>query len=170
MVESKAEGQARQKARLCISKRFSGRGRGTGGRCQEDVTYPGGREEITGVGRGVTRAKSRLIRKQFCDRLHRKCQRARGGKLHLCGEWAQNSDCVGKPSSWHPYNSLQPNGPKTTWLLCPWNSPNKNTGVGSHSLLWRIFPTQGSNPDIVHFRCVLYHLSHQGPDFKIVSS
>ena len=27
----------------------------------------------------------------------------------------------------------------------PWNSPGKNTGVGSHSLLQRIFPTQGSN-------------------------
>ena len=29
--------------------------------------------------------------------------------------------------------------------LCPWNSPGKNTGVGSHSLLQGIFPTQGSN-------------------------
>ena len=28
-------------------------------------------------------------------------------------------------------------------LLCPWNSPGKNTGVGSHSLLQGIFPTQG---------------------------
>ena len=26
-------------------------------------------------------------------------------------------------------------------LLCPWNSPGKNTGVGSHSLLQGIFPT-----------------------------
>ena len=29
------------------------------------------------------------------------------------------------------------------WLLCPWNSLVQNTGVGSHSLLQRIFPTQG---------------------------
>ena len=31
-------------------------------------------------------------------------------------------------------------------LLCPWDSPGKNTGVGSQSCLQRIFPTQGSNP------------------------
>ena len=30
-------------------------------------------------------------------------------------------------------------------LLCPWNSPGKNAGVGSHSFLQGIFPTQGSN-------------------------
>ena len=28
-------------------------------------------------------------------------------------------------------------------LLRPWNSPGENTGVGCHSLLQRIFPTQG---------------------------
>ena len=31
-------------------------------------------------------------------------------------------------------------------LLCPWNSPGKNTGVGSHSLLQGIFPIKESNP------------------------
>ena len=30
-------------------------------------------------------------------------------------------------------------------LLCPWDSPGKNSGVGSHSLLQGIFPTQGSS-------------------------
>ena len=30
-------------------------------------------------------------------------------------------------------------------LFCPWNSPGKNTGVGCHSLLQGIFPTQRSN-------------------------
>ena len=35
-------------------------------------------------------------------------------------------------------------------LLCPWNSPGKNTGVGCQSLLQRIFPTQGSNPGFSH--------------------
>ena len=33
-------------------------------------------------------------------------------------------------------------------LLCPWDSPGKNPGVSSHSLLQGIFPTQGSNPGI----------------------
>ena len=46
-------------------------------------------------------------------------------------------------------------------LLCPWNSPGKNTGVGSHSLLQGIFPNQQSNLGLWHCRQILYHLSHQ---------
>ena len=47
-------------------------------------------------------------------------------------------------------------------LLCPWNSPGQNAGVGSHSLFQGIFPTQGSNPGLLHCRQILYHLNHQG--------
>ena len=47
-------------------------------------------------------------------------------------------------------------------LLCPWNSPGKDAGVGSHSLLQEILLTQGSKPGLPHCRYVLYHLSHQG--------
>ena len=36
------------------------------------------------------------------------------------------------------------------------------TGVGRHSLLQRIFPAQGSNPDLPHCRQIFCHLSHQG--------
>ena len=42
------------------------------------------------------------------------------------------------------------------------DSPGKNPGVGSHSLLRRIFPTQGSNPGLRHCRWLLYCLSNQG--------
>ena len=42
------------------------------------------------------------------------------------------------------------------------DSSGKNTGVGCHSLLQRIFPIQGSNPGLPHCRRILYHLSHQG--------
>ena len=42
------------------------------------------------------------------------------------------------------------------------DSPGKNIGVGCHALLQGIFPTQGSNPGLPHFRQILYHLSHQG--------
>ena len=38
----------------------------------------------------------------------------------------------------------------------------KNTGVGSLSLLQRIFLIQGSNPGLPHCRQILYCLSHQG--------
>ena len=51
-------------------------------------------------------------------------------------------------------DSLQPHGPYS-----PWNSPGQNTGVGSLSLLQGIFPTQGSNPGLLHCR---QELSHQG--------
>ena len=42
----------------------------------------------------------------------------------------------------------------------PWDSPGKNIGLGSHSLLQGIFPTQGSNSGILDCRWILYHLSH----------
>ena len=45
---------------------------------------------------------------------------------------------------------------------CRWNSPGKNTGVGSCSLLQGIFPTQESNPGLQHCRWILYQLSHKG--------
>ena len=44
----------------------------------------------------------------------------------------------------------------------PLNSPCKNTGTGSLPLLQGIFPTQGSNPDLLHCRRILYQLSHKG--------
>ena len=43
-----------------------------------------------------------------------------------------------------------------------WDSPSKNTEVGGHALLWKIFPIQGSNPGLPHCRRILYHQSHQG--------
>ena len=48
------------------------------------------------------------------------------------------------------------------WAPCSWNFPGKNTGVGCRFLLQGFFPTQGSNPSLLHCRQILYHLSHQG--------
>ena len=58
--------------------------------------------------------------------------------------------------------SMEHSRQEPTRLLCPWNSPGKNTEVGSHSRLQGIFPTQGLNPDFLHWRQILYCLSHQG--------
>ena len=44
----------------------------------------------------------------------------------------------------------------------PMISQAKNIEVGCHSLLQRIFLTQGSNPDLLHHKQIVYHLSHQG--------
>ena len=45
---------------------------------------------------------------------------------------------------------------KPARLLCPWNFPSKNTGVCCHALFQGIFPTQGSNPCLLHCRRILY--------------
>ena len=37
------------------------------------------------------------------------------------------------------------------------DSPGKNTGMGCHSLLQGIFPTQGLNLGLLHCRQILYH-------------
>ena len=37
-------------------------------------------------------------------------------------------------------------------LLYPWDSPDKNRGAGCHSLLQRIFLTQGLNLGLLHCR------------------
>ena len=42
------------------------------------------------------------------------------------------------------------------------DSPGKNTGVGCHSLLQGIFPTQRMNSGLPHCRRILYQLSHMG--------
>ena len=57
-------------------------------------------------------------------------------------------------------DSLRPRGLYPTRLLCPWDSPGKNTGVGCHCLLQEIFLTQRSNEVLLH--CwFFYYLSYQ---------
>ena len=60
------------------------------------------------------------------------------------------------------FNSLQSHGLQPARLLWPCNSPGKNTGVVCHSFLQGIFQTQESNMGLLHWRQILYHLSHQG--------
>ena len=38
----------------------------------------------------------------------------------------------------------------TTRLLCSWDSPSKNTGMGCHALFQGIVSTQGLNPHLLH--------------------
>ena len=53
-------------------------------------------------------------------------------------------------------DSLWPHG-----LYSPCNSLGQNTGMGSCSLLWGIFPTQGWKPGLPHCWRILYQLSYQ---------
>ena len=60
-------------------------------------------------------------------------------------------------------DSLRPHRWQPTRLLCPGDSPGKNTEVGWYFLLQRTFPTQGrSNPHLLHWRHILYLWSHLG--------
>ena len=53
-------------------------------------------------------------------------------------------------------DSVRPHG-----LYSLWDSPGQNTGAGNLSLLHGIFPTQGSDPGLLHCRWILYQLSHK---------
>ena len=50
-------------------------------------------------------------------------------------------------------------------LLCPWDFPGKNNGVGCYALLQEIFLNQGSNPCLLcllNWQASSLPLSHQG--------
>ena len=46
---------------------------------------------------------------------------------------------------------------------------SKNTGLDWHSLLQRIFLTQGSNPGLLHSRQILYHLNYREDSMQSLS-
>ena len=59
-------------------------------------------------------------------------------------------------------DSLWPHGLQPTRLLCPWGFSRQEYWSGCHALLQGIFQTQGLNPGLLHWRWILYRLSHQG--------
>ena len=56
-----------------------------------------------------------------------------------------------------PAHGLEPSR-----LVCPWDSPGKNTGLGCHFLLQGIFLTQEWNVSLQHWQVDSLPLSHQG--------
>ena len=62
-----------------------------------------------------------------------------------------------------PFNcSVMSDSLRPHLLYGPWNSPGQNIGMGSLSLLQGVFPTQGSNPGLLHCRRILYQLCYEG--------
>ena len=51
-----------------------------------------------------------------------------------------------------PMDGAPPPAASLARLICPWDFPSKNTGVGCHFILQGIFPTQGSNLHPLHLR------------------
>ena len=64
---------------------------------------------------------------------------------------------------------LRPHGLQPTRLLCSWNSPGKNTGVGCHILLQEIFLTQGLNSHL-QWQADSLSLSQQGSPRSVLGS
>ena len=67
-------------------------------------------------------------------------------------------------------DSLQTHGLQPARLFCPGDYPGKNVGLGSHSLLQGIFPTQGSHLGLLPCRWILYLLNHQGSPGRLLGS
>ena len=66
-------------------------------------------------------------------------------------------------------DSLRPHVLYPARLLCPWDSPGKNTGVGCHLLFQGIFPTQGLNLSLLwllHCRKILYPPGKSSTKYK----
>ena len=93
------------------------------------------------VDRGAWRAADHGVTKSWA--------RLSGSKI-----WACPSGCVRACYCWVVTESrltlLWTHGLLPIRLLCPWDFPGKDIGVGCHFLLQGIFPTQGSNPSLLH--------------------
>ena len=82
----------------------------------------------------------------------------RGGKPQLGRETATLLVALKATSSQcrclvaQPCPTLQLHGLQPARLLCPWGFSRQKYGVRCHALLQRIFPTQGSNPGLLHCR------------------
>ena len=74
-------------------------------------------------------------------------------RLHSKSESVSHSVMSHSPTPWTVAHQA----------LCPWNSPSKNTGVGSHSFLQGIFPIQELNRDLLHCWRILYQLRQGRP-------
>ena len=72
-------------------------------------------------------------------------------------KWLSASSSFADSNTSFPSSGLEP----ARLLLHPWDFPGKDTAVGCHSLLQGIFPTQGSNPELLHCRRIPYSLNHQ---------
>ena len=59
-------------------------------------------------------------------------------------------------------DSMWPHGLLTAGLLCPWNSPGRNTGVSLPFHAPGDLPYPGIELDLLSCRQILYFLSHQG--------
>ena len=124
----------------------------------QDKTYHGVREEPLkqpwGEGEPLPSKKKWKIFQGECPRWFLK-NKQNLNRQNSVLYYAMLSHSVVSSSSWL-------HGVYPTRLLCPWDFPGKNTGVGFHFLLPWIFLTGELNWGLLHCRWILYQLSYQG--------
>ena len=94
-----------------------------------------------------------------CDRMSDSHKERWQKRMSKDMTWSEYGDVRQKPvaksesaSRWVMSYSLHLHALQPARVLCPWNSPGKNTGVGCRSLLQGIFPTQGLKSVLLHCR------------------
>ena len=90
-----------------------------------------------------------------------------GGKLSVCVCVRAHARAL---SCSVMFNFLQPRGLSPARLLCPWDSPGKNTGVVCYFLHQEIFLTQGLNPHLLrllHWQANSLPLHHLGSPYAV---
>ena len=86
-------------------------------------------------------------------------ERVSGAHLNTLNLGKANSEFL-KEMKWTGSCSVMSDSLRLHGQRSPWNSPSRNTGVGSFSLLQGIFPTQELNQGLLHCRLILYQLSY----------
>ena len=101
-----------------------------------------------------------------CEQVYRCVQWHRWAFVYVCDSCTCMHVCL---LSGIVVSNLWPHGLQPTRLLCPWDSPGKNTGVGCHFLLQRIFPIEGSNPSLLHWKVDSFTMGppRKPPDFCV---
>ena len=107
--------------------------------------------EIPPLGKHPKETKS-LPQRQICTPIFTAAllTTAEVQKQPKCHRWINEWRCACVLSHSVMSDSSWPHGLQPKRLLFPWNFLGKNTGVGCHLLLQGIFPTQGSNPRLLH--------------------
>ena len=81
--------------------------------------------------------------------------------------WLQTCFCLYLLLFSHQVMPISSAAPWTVagWILCPWDFPGRNKGVGCHLLFQRLSQAQGSNLRLLNWQTGSLPLSHQGRSF-----
>ena len=94
----------------------------------------------------------------YSNYIYKRATLQRQAKVDICHIWVCRQKV--RVLDIQFFLTLQPHGLQPTRLLCLWNFPGKNTGVGNHSLLQGIFLTQGLTQVSCIAEGILYCLNH----------